>query len=452
MLLVIGPTSAGKSTYIDTLRTEAEGRGETLQVHLAHQVATASDVPAGPGHVLHYNLLRGYKKGTRRVAADKVAVLPELIAAADEVVVLVAPRTVIQARVAARGAERDAYDHESWGDVVASPELGQIYEHLALCLDGAGTPYRILCTHGEHHEAYHPLSRWEFPRMAEPDAEDLCRRGHVLTMPDLGAHTYQADYREGAEGSGRSATFARAFQMPLHGRRLLDIGCAEGAASLSAARMGAVVTGIEPRKTRRTKAQRIAEATGVTLDLRPGLLDDLEEPDGSFDVVVALNVIHHVPDPFAFLDRMAALSSSHVVLEYPGLDDAKFRSTISEFPSPPPELPLMGLSLPERDQTYVFSPAVFERYLIDTMGLFRKHEFVESPIPNRWISVFSGRVRKAQVGKSVELQTKAKGRGRRPAPGPEAEIARLRQRIAAMEDSRSWKVTRPLRSLASRVR
>ena len=35
MLLVIGPTCAGKSTYIQALRTEAVAKGQDLDVHFA---------------------------------------------------------------------------------------------------------------------------------------------------------------------------------------------------------------------------------------------------------------------------------------------------------------------------------------------------------------------------------------------------------------------------------
>ena len=175
----------------------------------------------------------------------------------------------------------------------------------------------------------------------------------------------------------RSLTLQRALKMPLNGKRVLDIGCAEGAAALSAARMGARVTGLEPKPGRFKKARKISKNLGVPLELHNMILDGYDEPGGSFDVVMALNVIHHVNDPFAFLDRAAHLTRSHLVLEYPGLGDRKFGATVPGKDVPGDELPLIAVSLPaEQDQTYVFTPASFERYLVDILGVFGKHEII----------------------------------------------------------------------------
>ena len=67
-----------------------------------------------------------------------------------------------------------------------------------------------------------------------------------------------------------------------------------------------VVTGIEPWPTRFKDAEQIAESLGADIDLRNVYLGELNEPDGAYDVVMALNVIHHQPDPFAFLDQASA--------------------------------------------------------------------------------------------------------------------------------------------------
>ena len=96
----------------------------------------------------------------------------------------------------------------------------------------------------------------------------------------------------------------------------------------------------------------------------------IEEPVASdaFDVVIALNVIHHVLEPFAFLDRAAQLTSSHLVLEYPGVSDPKFRRTVEDA-SPADSAPFIGVSKPVENQSFVFSPSSIERYLIDYRGV-----------------------------------------------------------------------------------
>lgn len=448
MRLLIGPSCAGKSTYITRLQTEAAERGETLDPHYAFEVhREGARIPDGPRDLVHVNLLRGYRRGGRRMSVKTNDMVPRLIQAAEEVVVIAAPRSVLKARAAGRSVlepddERYAdrtFNAEEWGQALDTPHLAQMYEQLALQLDGAGTAHRYVCSHDAGHEPFQQISRWEFPRLAREGAEERCLAGHELTMPDLG-RTYQVDYREGASGSMRSATIGRILQMPLADKRLLDVGCAEGAASLSAARMGAQVTGLEPRATRLRKARAIAEATGSSLELHRMSLNRFDSPANSFDVVLALNVIHHVFDPFAFLDRAAHLTSSHLVLEYPGVNDPKFRRTVEE-PSPASSLPFIGVSKPSEDQTYVFSPASFERYLIDYLGVFRHHEIIPSPIPERWISVFSGKNRTSRLKSAIATERRLKRRN-----------AELRLRIEELEAGRSWPLTRLAQRVSGRAR
>jgi hypothetical protein len=325
-----------------------------------------------------------------------------------------------------------------------SHHLAQVFEHLALDLDRLGKPCRYLCSNGDLHDDFHEISRWDFPRLAHPDAEELCRKGHPEPMLKVGERSYQADYREGTDRSARSATMARSLRMPLDGKRLLDIGCAEGAAALSAHRMGAKVTGIEPWGRRFEQAQAIAKALDCDLDLRNITLDDLAEPAEAFDVVLALNVIHHQADPFAFVHRAADLTSSHLVVEYPGLNDRRFRSTFEYEGELPDELPLIGVSTAKQDQTCVFTPASLERYLLDTVTLFGKHELLPSPKPNRWISVFSEKKTSAPRHPSSESGRQDSRRAR--------EIARLKRELNNVRRSRSWRLTAPLRLAHTRVR
>ena len=354
MLLVIGPTCAGKSTYIEKLRKESAANGQELEVHFGFEVRRGKEVPSGPHDVVHANLLKGGGGGRTddevfQVVPGERADFVQLLDAAERIVVLGAPRSVLLARAAEREkvepdhekyAAKD-YDGERWETVLQTVHLAQKYEQLALTLDGSGKPVEYLCS---NHDDLVPVSRWQFPLLATERAEKLCAAGHPAPDLDLGSNTYQADYREGASGSMRSLTLQRALRMPLAGKRLLDIGCAEGAAALSAARMGAHVTGLEPKPGRFKKARKISKALGTPLELHNMILDGYDEPGGSFDVVLALNVIHHVNDPFAFLDRAAHLTRSHLVLEYPGLGDRKFGATVPGKDVPGDELPLIGVS------------------------------------------------------------------------------------------------------------
>ena len=459
MLLVIGPTCAGKSTYIEKLRKDAVANGQELEVHLGFEVRRGDEVPSGPLDVVHSNLLKGGVQNGRsddevhRVIPGLRPDLAVLIEAAERIVVLGAPRSVLLERAATRErTEPDnekyadsEYDATRWQTVLNTVHLAQKYEHLALTLDGTGKPVEYRCS---NHDELVPVSRWQFPLLATERAGELCAAGHPAPDLDLGSRTYQADYREGATGSMRSLTLARALQMPLAGKRVLDIGCAEGAAALSAARMGADVTGLEPKPGRFRKARRISKALGTPLELHNMILDGYDEPGNSFDVVMALNVIHHVNDPFAFVDRAAHLTRSHLVLEYPGLGDRKFGATVAGQEVPGDDLPLIAVSLPaEQDQTYVYTPASFERYLVDILGVFGKHEIIESPISDRWISVFSKKRRKSGPDSAQARESRL----RRQLAARRAAVAALRRRVDELESSRSWKVTAPLRKVSGKL-
>jgi SAM-dependent methyltransferase len=107
---------------------------------------------------------------------------------------------------------------------------------------------------------------------------------------------------DGPEGWGR----------PLHehvlavtgvepGTTLLDLGCGPGVFARAAADRGAQVTGID------TDRHALARAAATVPEgrFRVGDAAALDEPDGAFDVVVAMQLISHVPDPLRVLREAA---------------------------------------------------------------------------------------------------------------------------------------------------
>lgn len=442
--LLVGPSSGGKSTFVKQLEKSTEGE---IGLHFTHQLDDPSAIPTGPNDIVHFNFLRGHRRyRTHGVDLRSTPLLTELLEAAEEVIVLAAPQPVLRVRSQTRTVcEPDQasgkYPTKTWVQALDSPLLAQTYEHLALWLDELGTPHRYLCSNGDAHEEFHPVSRWEFPRLATRESEQLCREGHNAPKLDVGPRSYQADYRDGSAKSARSATLNRALQIPLAGKRVIDIGCAEGAAALSAERMGARVTAIEPWGRRFDQACAIARALDSSIDLRKVALEGVPESSDAFDVVLALNVIHHQRDPFGFLDRAADLASSYLVLEYPGLGDRKFRSTIDGPVEASEEMPLIGLSTTEQDQTFVFNPASLERYLLDTTGVFGRHQLLPSPKSGRWISVFSDK-RKAASARNPAAEAVEHAR---QLAEKDAEIERLNRVVRRYETSKSWRMTAPLR-------
>jgi 2-polyprenyl-6-hydroxyphenyl methylase / 3-demethylubiquinone-9 3-methyltransferase len=93
----------------------------------------------------------------------------------------------------------------------------------------------------------------------------------------------------------------------LSGLKLLDIGCGGGLISEPLARLGADATGIDPAPENIETARRHAEGSGLTIDYRQALVEDLAAEGTTFDAVVCLEVVEHVPDVAAFLKVCSGL-------------------------------------------------------------------------------------------------------------------------------------------------
>lgn len=90
---------------------------------------------------------------------------------------------------------------------------------------------------------------------------------------------------------------------PLEGKRALDVGCGAGLLAEPLARLGADVTAIDPAAELIEAAGAHAAGQGLAIDYRVAAVEDVE---GAFELVTAMEVIEHVADPQAFLHSLAA--------------------------------------------------------------------------------------------------------------------------------------------------
>jgi ubiquinone/menaquinone biosynthesis C-methylase UbiE len=91
----------------------------------------------------------------------------------------------------------------------------------------------------------------------------------------------------------------------LAGRRVLDVGCGDGALACAAASRRADVTGIDPDLAMLVAARSRAARVGVHVAFLEGRVEQLPFPDTSLDVVVSVTVLCFVPDAAAAVREMA---------------------------------------------------------------------------------------------------------------------------------------------------
>ena len=96
-------------------------------------------------------------------------------------------------------------------------------------------------------------------------------------------------------------------EQPLEELTILDIGCGGGLLCEPLARLGAKITGIDPSRPNISIAKTHAADSGLDINYRVTGAEALVKNAESFDMVLAMEVIEHVPDAEAFLVSCARL-------------------------------------------------------------------------------------------------------------------------------------------------
>lgn len=114
---------------------------------------------------------------------------------------------------------------------------------------------------------------------------------------------------------GGASGMLEALRLPdLTGKTVLDVGAWDGALSFLAERSGAQVTAFDLARpptfelASRVLRSKVRYVEGDITTIDPASL-------GTFDVVLCLGVIYHVPSPFDVLERLAPLARDLLVIE-----------------------------------------------------------------------------------------------------------------------------------------
>lgn len=137
------------------------------------------------------------------------------------------------------------------------------------------------------------------------DADGPMRPLHRLNPVRLGFIKDQlcARFRH-EDGSSREKNDPHA----LSGLTILDIGCGAGLVSEPLARMGAIVTGIDPADESIAAARHHATLSDLSIDYRATTAESLVAAGETFDAVLALEVVEHVSNVPLFVASCAALT------------------------------------------------------------------------------------------------------------------------------------------------
>jgi ArsR family transcriptional regulator len=134
---------------------------------------------------------------------------------------------------------------------------------------------------------------------------------------------------------GRSwAAWARALGLLLPPLRVADLGCGDGYLTLEAARWAAEVTGVDRSRDVLARARALATRRRVTnVQWKLGELEDLPLADGSIDVALMSQALHHAAAParaLAEARRVLAPGGRVLVLDLRKHEEAWVRDRLGD--------------------------------------------------------------------------------------------------------------------------
>jgi 2-polyprenyl-3-methyl-5-hydroxy-6-metoxy-1,4-benzoquinol methylase len=307
-------------------------------------------------------------------------------------VVLVASVAAILERVGGRRG----YNIEYWRSLYEKLNLPDIYRAWCSELERRQIPFVFMDATGSTYPVLDPAAALEIvQRNVTNTTYSKQQIEKILQEERFAYHRVNLPFGLHTRGRDRSRTRDLIFRESLTGKSVLDVGSALGYFCFEAEARGATrVLGIERNEERFRQACLLKQIIGSRVEFLQR--DILQHPlDEKFDHVCLLNVLHHLDEPIRAIHLLAPLAREMLVIEFPTIEDAKFRKTTRiRFPKHYNRLPLMGVSSKrgtskkiDGGQTFVFTPPALIRILQDHQPLFREVEIIDSPVRGRKIAL-----------------------------------------------------------------
>jgi len=387
----MGISSSGKSSYIASRINS--GEWADIPVFMAHEITRSIlEGLTDRGYVIHYNLFRTFGNSLDNINNDIMSdpLLQHLLEQKQRLRVsfIVTPRSELIKRILLRThTEREIktiaerYPMQGVAELLFVLNMEALYKRWFSVFQERGIPLELV----------HASGGGFFPLASASDALAVAlsrERAHYSEQEiDHILQTNHFEYQQIAlsptrstPGQDRSGTL-RLLDGDLTGKTVLDIGCAYGFFCFEAEqRHAARVVGTELKRHRFLGANIIKEIRGSNCEFY--YQDIFKTPvQGKFDIVLFLNVIHHLREPMTALRIAAALAREKMIFEFPTLSDKKFLASLPEGASIDPSLPLIGVSLlGEQGQTFLFSEDAVRRIFTEQNRYFQRLEFQPSPM------------------------------------------------------------------------
>ena len=178
-------------------------------------------------------------------------------------------------------------------------------------------------------------------------------------------------------------------EIDLKGKTVLDVGTAYGFFCYETIKRGAEkAVGIEYNNDRYEVAKQINQIKEENVDIIKLNLekDELKE---EFDIVLLLNVVHHLTYPIESIKKLASISKELIIVEFPTPANNKMirRSKLNRFFMwLVKDYPIITIGNKEYHNTYYFSKKAFKAIFQTHTKLFKKINFKKSCKDERWIA------------------------------------------------------------------